>query len=241
VTTARGVTAALLLAAAAPAAAASFGVEATSDLRRRGISWSDGRPTIEVYGSVPVVGGLSVEAGAAALRDSRRHGGAKAMAEASLRYTHQQGPWRLWGEAQGHGFAGGAAGQGYAELRAGTALGLGPAQLSLQGAWVPPQNAIGGANLYFGGQVSVGVVGTPLTLSAAAGRSTGNDDGSGRSARLRPGGDYTDVRIDADYVRGPLSLGVSFTATTIDSDQATDPNFADDVGSRILLRAGIRF
>lgn len=230
---------AVLLALAAgtvPAAAASFGIEASTDLRRRGLSWSDGRAGVEAWGSLPINGGLSVEGGTATLRGSARHGGADLLAEAALRYAVQTGAWQLWADLQGIGFVG-ALGQNYGQVRAGAAFGIGHAQLSTQLAWAPPQHAIGGSNLYVSGRANLGVPGTPLTLGLALGRSMGSDDGSGRSARLRPGGDYTDVRLDADYVLGAVTVGASLTATTIAQDR---PDTAHS-GTRLLLRAGVTF
>lgn len=227
-------TALALVASAAPAAAAAIGVEASTDLRRRGLSWSDGKPAIEGWASVPIGGRLSVEAGAASLHGSPRHGGADALAEASLRYSLPVAGGTLWAEVQGLGFVG-ASGQNYAQVRAAAAHDIGPLQFSVQAAFAPPQAAIGGSNLYLGGLATVGIPLTPLTLGAAIGRSTGSDDGSGRSQRLRPGGDYTDVRFDADFVLGPVTLGASVTATSIDTDAF------DDGGLGALLRAAISF
>lgn len=228
----------VLFAGAAPVAAASLDIEASNDLRRRGLSWSDGRPTLAIRGSVPLGSSVSVEAGMAGLRGSPRHGGADLMGEAALRYGRQVGAWSLWGEIQGLGFAG-ASGQDYAQLRAGSAIGIGPAQLSAQVAWAPPQAAIGGSNLYLHGHARIGLAGTPVTLAAGIGRSMGSNDGSGRSNRLRPCGDYTDFLIDADYVRGPLTLGASVTATTIEPGDGC--GVADDSGARFLVRASISF
>jgi hypothetical protein len=237
-------TAAALLAGAAPVAAATFGVEAATDLRRRGLSWSDGKPAIEGWASLPITGGLSIEAGGASLRGSPRHGGAAALAEAGLRYGRTDGPLQLWTEVQGHGFIGGDAGFNYAEWRGGGALGLGPAQLSAQFGFAPRQAAIGGSNLAVGARLSVGVIGTPLTLAAGAGYTTGSDDGSGRAQRLRPGGAYGDFRVDADYATGPVTIGISLVTTTIaaaDLPADVPADFAGNTGTRLLLRAGVNF
>jgi hypothetical protein len=224
-----------LLAGAAPAAAASFDIEASSDLRQHGLSWSGGHPTLVAHGSVEIGAGLTLDAGVAGLRGSARHGGARLLGEAALRYERQSGPWRWWGELQGLGFAG-ARGQDYAQLRAGTALGIGPAQVVVQADWAPPQAAIGGGNLHMRVLARTGVPGTPITLAAAIGRTTGNDDGSGQSRRLRPCGDYSDFLIDADHVRGALTLGATLTATTIDRGCG-----AADAGARLLFRASLGF
>ena len=228
----------LAVLAAAPATAGGFGIEAASDLRRRGLGWSDGKPAIEAWASVPITGGLSIEAGGATLRGSPRHGGADLLAEAALRYTRQSGNWSVWADAGALGFVG-AAGQTYAQFRAGTSWGIGPIQIAGLVAWVPPQASIGGSNLSVNAGAGIGIPATPVTLRATVGRSTGTSDGSGRAGRLRPGGDYTDVRVDADYVIGTLTLGASLTATSIDADNVGPGN--NDLGTRLLVRALFSF
>ena len=232
---ARAVTAMALFAVTAQAAAASFDLEATTDLRRRGLSWSAGLPTLVGRGNLAIGNGFSVDAGVAGLRGSMRHGGADVMADAALRYEHQAGPWRLWGGIQGLGFAG-ARRQHYAQLRAGTALGVGPVDISVTADWAPPQRAIGGSNLYLGAYARAGLPGTPVTLAAGIGRSTGADDRSGNARRLRPCGDYSDFLIEADYVLGIITLGATATATTIDRGCG-----AADAGARVLVRAAVGF
>ncbi len=232
---ARAVTAMALFAVAASAAAASFDLEATTDLRRRGLSWSAGRPTLVGRGSLAIGDGFSVDAGLTGLRGSTRHGGADLMADAALRYEHRAGPWRLWGGIQGQGFTG-APGQHYAQLRTGTAMGVGPVDVSVTADWAPPQRAIGGSNLYLGAYARTGLPGTPITLAAGIGRSTGADDGSGNSHRLRPCGDYSDFVIEADYVLGAITLGATATATTIDRGCG-----AADADARVLFRAATGF
>lgn len=230
----RQVAALALFAGAATAHAASLDIEASTDLRRRGLSWSDGRPAIEAWGAVPISGGFSVMAGAATLRGSPRHGGADALAEAALRYTCQADAWTVSADVQYLAFLG-APGRNYAQLRASAARDVGPLQLAAQAGWAPAQAAIGGSNLHLGARAAVGIPGTPVTLAAAIGRSLGRDDGSGRSDRLRPGGDYTDVRIDADYVAAAVTLGASFTTTTVAGGSAVN------AGPRLLVRAALGF
>jgi hypothetical protein len=232
---ARPALALVLAVIAAPATAASFGVEASTDLRRRGLGWSDGKPAIEAFGSLPLGGGFSLEGAAATLRDSPRHGGADLLVDAALRYTWTSDAWTVSGQVQGLGFIG-ASDQNYANLRATIARTIGPVQLQVATDWAPPQSAIGGSNLYFSGRASAGIPGTPITLGASIGRSSGSDDGSGRSVRLRPGGDYSDFRLDADYIRGAFSLGLSLTATSI-----TQTPVIRDTGTRLLLRASLSF
>lgn len=222
----------VILASASPGLAASFGAEVSTDLPRRGLGWSDGKPALEAFASIPLTGGLSVEAGLATLRQSARHGGADALVEAALRYTRQIDAWNLSAQIQALGFAG-AEDQNYAQLRGAVARTIGPVQLNASADWAPPQSAIGGSNLYLSARASAGIPGTSLTLAAGIGRSTGTDDGSGRTARLRPGGSYTDCRLDADYFVGPVALGASLTTTSVTS--------ASDSGTHIIFRAGFEF
>lgn len=225
----------VLVATASPALAAGFGAEASTDLRRRGLGWSDGKPAIEAFGSLPLGGGFSIEAAGAVLRNSPRHGGADLLVDGALRYTWTSDAWSVSGQVQGLGFIG-ASGQNYVNLRGAVARTIGPVQVQVATDWAPPQSAIGGSNLYIAGRASAGIPGTPITLGAGIGHSMGRDDNSGRAARLRPGGDYTDFRLDADYIRGPFALGISLTATSIAQTPATLNS-----GTRLLLRASLGF
>jgi len=228
----------LLIGCASPALAAGFGVEASTDLRRRGLGWSGGKPAIDAFASLPVASGFSLEAAAATLRQSPRHGGADLLVDAALRYTWTGDAWTLSAQIQGLGVIG-AADQNYANLRGTVARTIGPVQLQVAADWAPPQSTIGGSNLYLSGRAGAGIPGTPITLGAGIGRSTGSDDGSGRANRLRPGGNFTDYRLDADYIIGALSLGASLTTTSINADAVGPP--ADDCGTRLLLRASVSF
>ena len=230
----RALAALALVAGAGSAHAASLDIETSTDLRRRGLSWSDGKPAIDAWATVPLTGGFSVIASAATLRGSPRHGGADAVAETALRYMRQAGAWTLSADIQYLAFLG-TTGQNYAQLRATAARDIGPVQLAVQTDWAPPQAAIGGSNFYLGGRASLGLPGTPVTLAASLGRSMGNDYGSVRSRRLRPGGDYTDFRLDADYVLDRVTLGASFTTTTIRGERA------ENSSPRLLIRAAIGF
>lgn len=235
---ARATVALAIAAFATPAAAASFGIEASTDFRRRGISWSDGKPALEAWGSLPLVAGFSIEASAATLRGSARHGGADLLGEAALRYTRQNGASTVWVDAVGLGFAD-ARGHDYVALRGGASQGIGPVQLAAIVNWAPLQRAIGGSNLVVGASAGVGIPATRLSLRAAIAYSTGSDDGSARARRLRPGGSYGDLRLDADYVLGPITLGASFTTTTVDAKRARGT--AGDFGSRLIARAAVAF
>lgn len=231
------------LAALTPAAAAaqslSAGAEATTDERRRGLSWSDGQGALsaDVAARSGVIdGSLRV----VTTRGADRHAGADAVADAALGVTVQTGGVELRARGIGHFFAGAAIGADYYEAAADASYTLGPAQLVAGVAYAPDQRAIGGDNLYLHAGASAGIPATPLTVSAGIGHSSGATDEPFRAARLRPGGDYTDWRVGADYVIGPVTLGVDYVGTDVDRRAAlgllADRRHSDD---RILGRVRI--
>ncbi|WP_380874757.1 hypothetical protein ACFB49_01160 [Sphingomonas sp. DBB INV C78] len=234
---------ALLLAALVPATAAAQPVaepyvaaELMSDDRRRGLSMSDGRPTIAVSADVPLAGGLSVAAEGTALRDSARHNGADLGLDLAARYRHEGGGWWLSGGVVGHLFAGGSGDLDYVELESRGGYRLGPAGLALGASYAPSQRAIGGDNLYLSADLDVGLIGTPFTLSGGIGRSSGDVDNAARAARLRPGGQYWDYRLGAEYVRGPIAAGARYTSTSIDAGDRIASPFSDQhVGGRVTI------
>lgn len=202
----------------------SVGVEATSDDRRRGLSWSDGRATIVADAAVPI-GDFRIDVAAAGLRESRRHGGADLGIDAGARWTTEAGGWRLRAGGTGHIFVDRSA-LNYVEVQAGAAYTLGPASLDLAASYAPSQDAIGGDTLYLSAGLNAGIPATPVTIYAGIGRTIG--DGSGeRARRLRPDGDYWDYRLGAEYVLGPASAGARLTATSIDPDRVPVGRYTD--------------
>lgn len=207
-------------AAAAPAVAQdeprlSASVEAATEERRRGLSWSEGKAVLRGTASLPVVGGLSVDATAVTLRGSNRHGGADGVLDLGMSYAAYSGGWRLSAEGRYHLFPG-SGGQGYGEVGAGAGFLLGPASVDLTASYAPRQSAIGGDNLYLAASAATGVPGTPLTLSARIGRSSGDVRDSLRAARLRPDGAYWDHGVSVDYLKGRWSAGVRYSNSNID-------------------------
>ena len=230
--------AALLFVIAAPAAAQSASspllqLEATTDERRRGLSWSDGRPTLALTALLPVTAGLELGGRVVGTRGARRHAGADLAADAAARYRVSAGAWRLSAGAVYHAFD--RDGLDFAEVEGAAAYTLGPLDVALSAAWAPSQRAIGGDNLYLRAGAEAGVPGTPLTVYGHVGRSIGGD-GRVAALRLRPGGDYTDYRLGVDRVRGSLTLGVQLTATSLDRARAL-PFVDRHQGTRLSTQA----
>lgn len=190
-------------------------VEAASDERRRGLSWSDGEPVLRGTVSIPVIEGLSLDAAAVSLLGSDRHDGANAVVDLGSSYVRQVGGWRLTAEGRYHMFPG-ASGQGYGEVGAGAGFLIGPASVDLNASYAPRQSSIGGDNLYLAASTAVGIPGTPLTLLARIGRSSGDVRDPARATRLRPDGGYWDHGISIDYLKGRWFAGLRYANSSID-------------------------
>lgn len=233
----------LVLAAAWPgvAKAADWSLSAslTSDERRRGLSWSDGRPAASARILVEPAEGLSLSVAGTTLRGSARHDGASTGIDSAIVYRRSFGAFRADAQVSHHAFPG-HGGADYVELGGGGGTTIGPAQLDLFGLYAPSQAAIGGDNLYLAAASSVALVGTPFTIGAQVGRSSGTSDDAVRSARLRPFGRYTDAALTVDYVRGPFTLRVALSDTW-HGRRGTPPASAADSGRRLSARVSVAF
>ena len=242
-----GVQAAVLtamVAAASPGLAQqrlSVGAELATDESRRGISWSENRlsPSMDAtFGAGP----LEASARVASTRGSDRHAGADAVADLGLAYSWDVGGVRLEANGAAHLFAGARGGMDYVEFGGQGSYTLGPARVSAGAQYAPDQDAIGGSNLYLYANASSGVPGTPFTLLAGVGRSSGNVDDPVRAARLRPDGRYSDWRLGIEYVVPFATLGLDYVGTDIDTDGLRRP-FADlkHSGDRLVGRVRVSF
>ena len=192
----------------------SGSVEIASDERRRGLSWSEGDPVLRGTISAPVAEGLSLDASAVSLWGSDRHGNADTVIDVGPTFVQQVGGWRLSGEARYHLFPG-ASDQGYGELGAGAGFLIGPASIDLFASYAPSQSTIGGDNLYLSASATAGVPGTPFTLSARIGRSSGDVHDPLQAARLRPDGSYWDYGFGIDYLKERWTAGVRYADSSI--------------------------
>lgn len=229
--------------AATPALAqrVTGGVEAATDESRRGLSWSEGRIATSADVAVPA-GPLEASARVATVRDSVRHDGAEIVADLEVGAATDLGPFRLRGHVTGHVFAGARSRMDYVELGASGSYSLGPLQLGAGAVYAPDQSAIGGSNLYLYASANAGVPTTPLSVSAAIGRSSGETGDSIRAARLRPTGSYSDWRLGLEYSSFPITFGVDYVGTDIADRPGLSP-FADarHSGDRVIGRARLSF
>ena len=220
----------------------AIGVEVNSDENRRGLSWSGGRvsPSADIF---VTRGAFEASGRIVALRDSDRHGGADVVGDLSAGASTLVGPVTLRGRVTGHLFGGATFNADYVELGGAASYTLGPAQVEAGADYAPSQGAIGGDNLYLHAGASAGLPGTPWTLRAGIGHSSGKVDDPTRAARLRPGGDYTDWRLGVEHVTGPVTLGLDYVGTDVSDGAASALMLADarHSGDRVVGRVRFSF
>ncbi|WP_315764969.1 TorF family putative porin [Sphingomonas sp. Y38-1Y] len=219
-------------------------IEATTDHRRRGLSWSDGDPALDAIVSVPLAG-LRVDARATTTRGAIRHDGADMVFDGSASYSRDLASGlSLTGGVTGHFFAGAASKADYGELDLTLGYALGPLQLDLGGSYAPKQDAIGGDNLYLQARASGSIPLTGIEVAAHVGRTSGSTDDLIRAARLRPEGmSYVDWGVRVEQRFGPLALGLRYSGTDIDTDAVAGSPFADldDAGHKLTAHAAVFF
>jgi hypothetical protein len=216
------------------------GIETATDERRRGLSWSTGRPSASMDLSANLQG-LSTSARVVALRRSPRHGGADAVVDLTVSTRKNIGLVDVELRGTSHLFAGARDRLDYVEVGATGSFTIGPLSLDAGLDFAPDQSAIGGTNLYLHGGATAGVPGTPITLIASIGRTSGGGT-SERAARLRPDRVYYDWRVGFDYVRGRVTVGADYVGTDIERDRSRS-GYADHahVGHAVIVRARISF
>ncbi len=115
----------------------------------------------------------------------------------------------------------------YIEPYASISYSIGPAEFTTGIAYAPDQDAIGSDdNLYIYGDVSIGIPGSPVTVSGHLGYTDG-------SLAVAPDGDYLDWSIGAEVAVGPMSIGVAY----IDTDAPSAPG----VDAAIVGTLGVSF
>lgn len=200
-------------------------VELSIDERRRGLSWNDEHASVRAALRLPVGDGPFISASVASLGGNNRHGGADAVIDLSAGFVRNMGAWRLSADVATHRFVD-VRNSGFVEVGGSAAFTLGPAMLDAFARFAPAQDAIGGQTLYIGTGVQAGIPGTPLSLSAHVGRSTGTNRGDDLARfRLRPQARYHDWSVGLDYVGRDWSAGLRYTDTDIARalDNRADP------------------
>lgn len=131
----------------------------------------------------------------------------------------------------------------FAELFAKLSGAAGPVNLLAGVAYAPKQEALGNwsnhpdsrigdteDNLYLWGDISYSIPDTPVTLKGHIGYSDGNPGLGPNGTSIAPTGKYFDWLLGADFVVGPVTLGVAYIDTDISTGSADwarlQPNFS---------------
>lgn len=231
------------LASAAPAAALdpAVWIDAATDLRERGLSQSGGRAAVEAGIGIGSEG-PTLDLAAATLRGSPRHGGADLRAMVTGGYTVRSGGSRLRADIRWQGFAGGRGPLDYWEggLLADTLIG--PITLAAGARYAPRQRAIGGSLLNLRLAADGGLPGSPWSLAAHVGRTSGDTRDPLRAARLRPDPAYLDWAIGVRRVVGQALLSLTYSDTDVGKSRAgIPPALRADSGATVVARVGLSF
>ena len=242
--TLRLIAAALALAAPIPLSAQNLGLfgsaEIVSDHRERGLSITDGDIAARGQIGVDMASGVRVDVTTATLRQSPRHGGADLGLDIAASYRVDRGLFIFDAGAVARFFPGTAGDLDYLEVFGGGGIILGPAEIGVSANYAPSQDSIGGDNLYLRARGRVALVGTPFSLTAHSGRSSGNAHDPIKAARLRPAGAYTDWAIGAEMARGPLTFALTYSDTDMKRPATFSP-FADARHSGAVMTGRVSF
>jgi len=189
----------------------SGGVVLVSDYRFRGISRSDKRPALQGSVTVDHVSGIYGRVWASTIHDYVA-GDAPLEIDLSAGYRRTFGGTTLDAGVLYYYYpdSGGVASD-FFEPYASLAYTLGPVSGKLSAAYAPPQNALSIGrgredNLYVAADLSAGVPGTPVSLSAHLGHNRG-------PSYLSIGDSYTDWSLGASYTTSGLTFGLAYVDT----------------------------
>ncbi|MET0238854.1 MAG: TorF family putative porin [Sphingobium sp.] len=191
----------------------SVSIELASDLRLRGLSWSDGRPSLGAWADVPLSSATSMKASLYTANGAARSGGGDVALAMGLRQRLSDGPVRIDAGGGCRAFPGGAS--AFCEVEADAAYDIAWITLGAGIAYAPRQHAIGGDNLYTHMRARAAVPGQPWAVDVHVGRSAGAVTDPVRADRLRPdGARYRDHGIGLSYGRGRLGGGIRYVGAT---------------------------
>lgn len=196
----------------------------TSQYRLRGISQSD--EDIAVQGGITVThsSGLYVGTWASSLGGFGTFGGSNTEVDAIVGYSTAVGGATLDGGLIWY-FYPGTSGHDYGEVYGSVSGPLGPLKAKLGANYAFSDNSLGGDNLWIYTDWAFPVEGTPLTLKAHAGYTTGDAFLAG------PDGDYFNYAVGVDVAIKNLTLNISYVDTDLPNNLPTNLFFASGTTS----------
>lgn len=228
----------------------SGSVALVSDYRFRGVSQSNNGAAVQGGLTLGHKSGMYASFWASNLAGWGTFGGPNLELDLVFGWKVPVGPVALDAGVTTYTYPGGASKTTFAELYGKVSGNLGPVALLGGIAWAPSQQALGnwyntgeayqlglpddpgasGDNLYVWGDVSGGIPGLPVTLKGHVGYSDGNPGLGPNGTSVAPTGSYWDWLIGADFVAGPVTLGVAWVDTSISDTSpaflALQPNFS---------------
>ena len=215
-------------------------VAIVSDYRFRGVSQSDEELAFQGGLTVNHESGLYAGAWGSNLAGWGTFGGANVELDLFAGYKLPLAGGTLDVGLTWYMYPGGADKTDFAEASAKLSGTIGPLTLLAGVAYAPEQEALGNFaatpfsrgqkedNLYLWGDASAGVPGTPVTLKAHLGHSSGNPGLGPNGTSVTPTGNYWDWSLGADAAVGPVTLGVAYVDTDITRRESAYllPNFA---------------
>lgn len=228
-------------AGALPVVPVAVSASVATDNRVRGLSWNEGQVGGQAAVTLGGGSGFYGLAGVTSLSDQRRFDGADVAVDLSAGYAAQFGGLTADGAVVYRAFPG-AEDRDFIELSGRGSARLGPVEGELLVNYAPDQEALGGDNLYARAGARVAVIGTPVTLAAYVGHTSGSGDDRAETDLLRPAGDYWDWRLGADYVLGPVTLGLAYVDTDVKRGDLRAADFRrGDADATVVASVGVSF
>jgi len=239
----------------------SGSVALVSDYRFRGVSQSNKHMAVQGGLTATHASGLYAGAWGSNLAGWGTFGGANMELDLFGGFKQKIGGATVDAGLTWYMYPGGASDTDFAEPYVKLSGTLGPASLLAGIAYAPKQQALGNYsatpqsrgqkkdNLYLWGDASTAIPGTPVTLKAHLGYSKGNPGLGPNGTSLAPTGEYADWLLGADYVLGPVVLGLAYVDTDISKREAAylQPNFSSTkngssiAGSRLVVSISAAF
>ena len=239
----------------------SGNIALVSDYRFRGVSQSDKHMAVQGGLTVTHESGLYGGVWGSNLAGWGTFGGSNMELDLVGGYKLPIGGMTVDAGLTWYMYPGGASDTDFAEPYVKLSGTLGPVTALAGIAYAPKQQALGNYsatpqsrgqkkdNLYLWGDVSMGIPGTPVTAKAHLGYSNGNPGLGPNGTSVAPTGEYLDWLIGADYVLGPVTLGVAYVDTDISKRDSAylQPNFSSTkngssiAGSRLVLSISAAF
>ena len=260
----RRIGAGLLLFAASPALAqdppkpitVTGSVGLITDYRFRGVSQTDKEMAIQGGLTVTHKSGLYVGTWASNLAGWGQFGGANMELDLIGGYKLPVGGGTLDVGLTWYMYPGGADKTDFAEPYVKLSGTAGPVSLLAGVAYAPKQEALGNFsntpqsrlgdkedNLYVWGDASAALLGTGATVKGHIGYSDGNPGLGPNGTSVAPTGKYWDWLVGADYVLGPVTLGVAYVDTDITKAQSAylQPNFSSTKNGSSIASGKVLF